>query len=481
MKTDLRYLSLTQLDPHPQNPRIVLREDVIEGIRASLNGSMAEEHALLVRPLDGRYQIIAGHQRHEAARRAGLEKVPCWVRDMTDEEAYMALVLDNRQGELTPLEIGIHAFRMGKGNKWKGPKGKEYADLLGRKPNFVSRAKQAAEVFLVVKESDPVKFQCWNLTDDYMSLYYLSDLPKSLWPGAVEALGDLTVAEVEERVRLVNDFLSQHGIPDYWQDYLPPLDCGLAVFEGAHPDKLRRLLGLAKKVAADATLDNDLVAEWREWLTVNKGGDSWDIAACQRKRIELEERQREREEVAALPPLASVVLADPPWQYNVLESDNRRIENHYPTATVAEIIAHADQLSLAPDCVLFLWATAPLLREALEVMEGWGFEYKTHAVWDKERPGLGYWFRVQHELLLIGTRGKVSPPPPALRCPSVFRERRDEEHSRKPESVYRAIESMFPLAVKLEMYCRGVGRPGWLVFGLEAESAKRKVPPCPDQ
>jgi ParB/RepB/Spo0J family partition protein len=470
-KAALKHLPLDQLDPHPQNPRLVLREDVIEGIRASLNGSMADEYALRVRPLGDRYQIVSGHQRYEAARRAGLKTVPCWVRDMTDEEAYMALVLDNRQGELTPLEIGIHALDVvAKAKAGRGKKGglSEYARLLEKNQGYLSQLVSAAEVAKSIGQPmDLVPLQ-----DKAMHLYALHGLPKDLWPGTVEALlafkkDESAVAKVEERVQLVNDFLSQHGIPEHWQDYLPPLECALHVFRLAHPDRFRRYLSLAKKVYEDTALDEDLRADWRAWLVLNRGGDSWDIAPCQSKRAELEERQREREEVAQLPPVASVVLADPPWQYDMSKADNRRIENQYPTATVAEIIAHVDQLRLAADCILFLWATVPLLQEALEVMKGWGFTYRTGAVWDKERIGMGFWFRVQHELLLVGTRGNPSLPPPELRLSSVFRERRDNEHSRKPESVYRAIEFMFPLAVKLEMYCRGPARPGWLAFGNE--------------
>ena len=63
-----------------------------------------------------------------------------------------------------------------------------------------------------------------------------------------------------------------------------------------------------------------------------------------------------------------------------------------------------------PDCVLYMWATAPKLREALQVVAAWGFEYVTNAVWVKDRIGMGYWFRGRHELLLVAKRGAVSPP-----------------------------------------------------------------------
>lgn len=166
-----------------------------------------------------------------------------------------------------------------------------------------------------------------------------------------------------------------------------------------------------------------------------------------------------------------VLLADPPWQYDFATTDSRKIENQYPTATPEEIGTHLREWGpeLAENCVLFMWATAPKLKEALQVMALWGFEYKTHAVWDKERMGMGYWFRGQHELLLVGTRGNLSPPDSKRRVSSVFREKRDNKHSKKPTCVYTAIERMFPKVPKFEMYQRDP-RDGWLGGGNECRS-----------
>lgn len=109
-----------------------------------------------------------------------------------------------------------------------------------------------------------------------------------------------------------------------------------------------------------------------------------------------------------------VVYADPPWRYSFSRSKSRQIENQYPTMTEAEICAL--RIPAADDAVLFLWATAPKLRSALAVMDAWKFEYVTQAVWDKMRVGMGYWFRGQHEILLVGTRGHWSPPAPSARA-----------------------------------------------------------------
>src|SRR5262249_37163804 len=83
------------------------------------------------------------------------------------------------------------------------------------------------------------------------------------------------------------------------------------------------------------------------------------------------------------------------------------------------------------DAVLFMWTTAPHLPEAFEVLAAWGFEYCTHFAWVKDKIGLGYWIRNQHELLLIARRGDPPTPKEGDRPPSIINAVR-REHSRNP-------------------------------------------------
>jgi len=165
-----------------------------------------------------------------------------------------------------------------------------------------------------------------------------------------------------------------------------------------------------------------------------------------------------------------IIYADPPWQYSFSKSSSRDIENHYPTLDVEGIrnLLYDFPFEFDKDAVLYLWATAPKLKEALDVMAHWGFEYKTHAIWDKEILGMGYWFRGQHELLLVGTRGKFSPPEQTLRVSSVYRERRSV-HSKKPNEIRDLISSWFPSKNKIELFARQKTE-GWDVWGNEVES-----------
>ncbi len=158
-----------------------------------------------------------------------------------------------------------------------------------------------------------------------------------------------------------------------------------------------------------------------------------------------------------------IIYADPPWRYDFSKSSSRKIENQYPTMTTEDICKLP--VPGSENSVLFLWATAPKLLQAIEVMKAWGYTYKTHSVWDKETIGMGYWFRGQHEILLIGTRGRVSPPEPKHRKASVFREKKSK-HSKKPLWYKAFISEAFPGMNKIELFARQYS-DGWDCWGNE--------------
>jgi N6-adenosine-specific RNA methylase IME4 len=120
--------------------------------------------------------------------------------------------------------------------------------------------------------------------------------------------------------------------------------------------------------------------------------------------------------------------------------------------------------------VLFLWAVNCLLPEALEVIDAWGFSYKSNLVWVKPSLGLGNWTRNRHELLLFATRGQISFPDPDERPDSVLEAARGR-HSQKPDRFYTLIETAYPQLSKLELFARGNGRPGWHSWGNQATNS----------
>lgn len=190
-----------------------------------------------------------------------------------------------------------------------------------------------------------------------------------------------------------------------------------------------------------------------------------------RQETNRERRQEKRERITeslstpvALNEKYAVIYADPPWEYDWNKSESRDLDNQYPQMSLEDI--KALDVPSGDDAVLFLWATSPKLEEALQVMNAWGFEYRTNMVWVKDRVGMGYYARQQHELLLIGKRGELPVPEPEVRPPSVFTHPR-LQHSEKPEPFYSLLESMYPDLPKIELFARNK-RDGWDRWGNQA-------------
>jgi len=162
-----------------------------------------------------------------------------------------------------------------------------------------------------------------------------------------------------------------------------------------------------------------------------------------------------------------VIYADPPWRYEHSVSISREIENHYPTMSIDEICELNIGSIAHDDSILFLWATNPKLSEAMKVIGSWGFVYRTNFAWVKDRIGMGYYVRQQHELLLIATKGNPGTPDPPNRPSSVFLLPR-EVHSKKPDHVYGMIETMYPGRKYIELFARKK-REGWASYGNEVE------------
>jgi len=199
------------------------------------------------------------------------------------------------------------------------------------------------------------------------------------------------------------------------------------------------------------------------------------VARAKDKKKQRARRERELgKRQATLPDRKyGVIVADPEWRFEPWSREtgmDRVPDNHYPTNPTAVIAARAVAKIAADDCVLFLWATVPMLPDALHVMQAWGFKYKSHLIWNKVHIGTGYWFRNQHELLLVGTKGKIPAPAMGEQWPSIIHEPRTR-HSAKPECVLELIEQYFPNLPKIELNRRGEPRAGWDAWGNEVQEA----------
>lgn len=166
----------------------------------------------------------------------------------------------------------------------------------------------------------------------------------------------------------------------------------------------------------------------------------------------------------------SVIYADPPWSYRN-KGTRAAADKHYSTMSLEDIKALPVREIAADDCALFLWATFPMLREALDVIQAWGFAYKTAAfVWAKQNRrtqgwfwGLGNWTRSNAELCLLATRGKpkrVSAGIHSLVVAPVGL------NSAKPPQVREQIVRLMGDVPRVELFARERAE-GWDAWGDE--------------
>lgn len=196
----------------------------------------------------------------------------------------------------------------------------------------------------------------------------------------------------------------------------------------------------------------------------------------------------------------AAIVADPPWSFKArtaLQMENwdsrRDVEKHYPVLEAKDIIALPVRDLAAKDAHLFLWATAPCLKQAFEVMDAWGFRYSTIAfTWAKLRRahavdqlrttptidsdfhvGLGLTTRKNAEFVLLGRRGNARRIAKNVRELIVAPVR---EHSRKPDEMYARVER-YCEGPYLELFSREA-RPGWTSWGNEVGKFEAKDKPA---
>jgi N6-adenosine-specific RNA methylase IME4 len=186
------------------------------------------------------------------------------------------------------------------------------------------------------------------------------------------------------------------------------------------------------------------------------------------ERVELIQKQIEDIKEGLLPDLVGlfdVVSVDPPWPYEgesknttSFDSVGRRVANPYPEMTIEQI--KSIQLPLMDNAVVLLWTTHKFLPDAFEILKEWNLDYKATLVWNKEKIGMGVWFRMQCEFCLIGIKGKPYWENTTYR--DIITESR-REHSRKPDCFFEMIEKI-TMGNRLEYFSREK-RGGWKVFG----------------
>jgi len=173
-----------------------------------------------------------------------------------------------------------------------------------------------------------------------------------------------------------------------------------------------------------------------------------------------------------------VIYADPPWKYNKkLNKKGRDVALHYPVMNL-ELIKSLPVEKISKDnSILFLWVTFPKMDEGIELIESWGFKYKTLGFnWIKKNKksdslfwGLGYYTRSNPEVCLIGTKG--SPDIKDNGVHSVIMSK-IEKHSKKPQEARHKIERLMGKKTnKIELFAREKVE-GWTVWGNEIDKTQ---------
>jgi len=449
----ITMIPVSQLRPHPKNPRVALREDVVDAIAVDLaeRGHMEARHALTVREVGDGYEIISGHHRQAAAGKAGLDEVPCWVVEMDDDQAYMALATSNNQGELAQLEYGLHAVGIapkkgGKGNK--GSERIEYAGSIGKSKSYVSQAVGAAKVANAVKEFSPLN----SLLNKAQHLYAIHAEGRSeLWPLLVDEMVKIrpqqsgppkswTVAETEGWVAKVAEFAQPEGCAA-WLPLVPVVERFLTTKEFS-PQTVRQLADERNAIMEliDANADKieeagQVPAAWADeaerWLVANMGGKSWDVRELVAYRLQLEQRINKcgpdqwlhgnwRDHVDAIKDgSVSVLLTDPPYGMGYQSDyrlDRSKARKHKPIendgegegpAEVAECLA-AFVPKLADNAHIFVftnWRNEEAMRAAIADA---GLLVRGSLVWVKNNTGMGdpkTTFAPKHERIIHAVKG----------------------------------------------------------------------------
>lgn len=157
------------------------------------------------------------------------------------------------------------------------------------------------------------------------------------------------------------------------------------------------------------------------------------------------------------------IYADPPWVYGN-QGTRAATGNHYSGMIVDEICALPISELAADIAHLHLWTTNGFLPDAFRVMSSWGFEYKSCFVWVKPQMGIGNYWRVSHEYLLLGTRGSCVFADKSLMSWAALDR---TKHSAKPDEIRRMIEKASP-GPRLELFARRLA-PGWASWGNQIE------------
>lgn len=467
---ELKKILVAELRCHPKNPRIAMRQDVIDGIAAQLveAGEYSQKHAVHVRPVGDGFELVSGHHRKAACEKAGLPEVWAWVEEMTDGEAFMALVLSNNQGELDPLEIGIHAFEavpLSRGRKGEGLS--RYADKVGKAKSNVSKCRDAGEVINLLQYYN--KLELSQLLGRAFHIAAIHKLPKECWGVAVQWLIDKSpsVADVTAMVDRANACIEKKA------DWLPAdvlfNRCTQTPdFNAATVAACGSIVDAAIAVVNDTLVSasdrQGVIDELQQWLKDNAADEALNRrklqAKCDSVLTSLQKAEESnqanwrlgdwRDHIDSIEDgSVNLLLIDPP--YGMAYQSNRKSEKHQEikndgnigdaTGEIVQLLATIKP-KLATDSHVICFCRWDSEAPFAAAMRASGLTVKGGCIWVKDNHGSGDLkggFAPKHERMLHAVKGA---PVLYQRHPDVFESPKanTQKHpTEKPVALLRSL------------------------------------------
>lgn len=466
----IKVIPISQLQPHPDNPRLFVREEVVSAIceQIKAKGEFEERHAPHVRHLENStYQIISGHHRTQGADRAGLKKIPCVVVEMTDEQAFRELLLSNAQDDLKPLEIGLHVLKaVDRGKGGRGKKGgiAAWSEQMGKTRQLVQQYVNAADVVKHEKSLSGFLDYAWQLE-------VIHRAPESDWSVLVAAMlaGEWSKEITETRVEAVKQFAIPEDLAGvYPRDVV--LERYLTTLEFA-PSTLSKLIEAIRRAenfigAYGRVIDApSYVTALRDWLRAD--GNAWDLRRINKRLrelyVELDAAEAEanhrwnhcdwRQAIDGLADASvSLLLTDPPYGIE-FQSDYRldrtkahrheSLERDGPAAALETgecMRALYPKLTENAHVLCFChWSQESVIRNAITSA---GYAIRGSLIWVKNKTGMGdpnTTFAPKHERIIHAVKGS----------PMLFRREPDVLEAERVDSDRHPTEKPVTLLVRL--------------------------------
>jgi N6-adenosine-specific RNA methylase IME4 len=429
-------IKVTELNPHPLNSKIYAVANIAE-LAEDIQKSGWIKPLTVVRQKNA-FTIVSGHRRHQAAILLNLDVVPCEVVEFEhDWQILERLLLENQYREKDnatklreyPFQKQVEAERaksrrVNYSGDWsrkevvenfpppdKGKARDKAAETVG-----IGSGKTAEKGFKVIEAADALRESGEVVKADLL----IASVNKS-YDGAaklltvIDKIDEKTAEELEDKIATGQ------------------ISVGKALNNVKKIEKIEKVRQIEQQLKNEspAILDNDI-----------------DIYTTDKK--------------------FNIIYADPAWSY--WEGGNKNQSLHYSTMSIEEICDLPVKRIAANDCILFIWVTYPILKEAFDVIKSWGFEYSTCGFcWVKSNKksgtpffGNGAWTRANSELCLIAKKGSITRLDASI---SQVLQDPIMEHSRKPYRVRKLITQLVGELPRIELFSRSTEQDGWYNWG----------------